>query len=378
MKTNFVGLGLAACSATACFSPESAAEDGETGSASSTGSDATGSPTGTPSSTEPTTSGEPTDGSEPSTGSSSGDAPTTTSIDCIADVDCDRMLCIDGARAPCWDAKDPDASCAESFSDRPYCDPDTGACVPCTAKTGCAGSTPICDQAVGCVACTEHAQCPESACHLGGPDGGSCFDVADVVDVESPAALAMHLAEIGPGEQRVLRLESETYDVASVDLGPSGREIAILGTGASVLDGSAGLSAGAYVYYSRVEFSSDEVMFFIQNEGSELWFDDSLYLRTMSLDGEAHVRRSSIRTDEGSPLGFFALRAGVVDRFTSRTARSGPPHKMVCTRMGRSTSGIRPSLAFRLRSRATHLRARSATASSSAVPPRRSKPSAMV
>jgi hypothetical protein len=309
MNTNFVALGLAACSATGCFSPESAPQDGETDPAASTGNEPTSSSTtNTSGSTDLATSLEPGTSSEGSAGPSGTE--TTTAVTCTDALDCDGMVCIDGTCEPCSRATVPDAACTEAFPDRPYCDPDLGTCVPCTEQTKCPDGAPVCDPQVGCAGCTEHAHCPESACHLGGPDEGSCFEVADVVDVESPAALAGHLAEIGPGEQRVLRLESATYDVAGVDLGPSGREIAILGTGATILDGTAGLSSGSYVYYSRVEFSSDGVMFFIQNEGSELWFDDSVYLSTMSLDGEAHVRRSSIRTDEGSPLGFFAVRAG--------------------------------------------------------------------
>ncbi|PRQ03828.1 hypothetical protein ENSA5_11970 [Enhygromyxa salina] len=110
-----------------------------------------------------------------------GDAACVGPADCTDDAApfCDPNT---GACVGCDGTDDPDGACAEFDPQLPVCLAD--ACVACTEAKAqlCVGLTPVCDpQSHACVGCSAHDQCPDSACHLA---VGSCFDPAAVVHVD--------------------------------------------------------------------------------------------------------------------------------------------------------------------------------------------------
>jgi hypothetical protein len=105
---------------------------------------------------------------------------------CVMDEDCtnpDAPFCGDqGTCVDCGGTTDPNAACMSADPGMPVC--SEGACVQCSAQepSACMGVTPICDEGTNaCVGCSEHAQCPNSACNL---ELGNCMDVANVVHVD--------------------------------------------------------------------------------------------------------------------------------------------------------------------------------------------------
>src|SRR5690606_2045613 len=73
---------------------------------------------------------------------------------------------------------EPDLACTEADSETPVC--LDGSCVQCAEgkEQACGGETPICDLGAGeCVGCSDHGQCPESACNFA---VGNCIDPSQV------------------------------------------------------------------------------------------------------------------------------------------------------------------------------------------------------
>ena len=119
------------------------------------------------------------------TGDGDGDGDTEES--CMVDEDCVDALVpfcdVDsGECVSCDQTAEPDMSCTNLDPAAPVCEGTT--CVQCTADNdaSCVETTPICDVATNmCVGCSEHAQCPESACNF---ELGNCMDPATVVHVD--------------------------------------------------------------------------------------------------------------------------------------------------------------------------------------------------
>jgi hypothetical protein len=130
-----------------------------------------------------------TQGSDTTTGDPSA---TTTSdpADCMSADDCDdatAAFCTDeGTCVSCDEMPEPDAACTSVDAAHPVC--IAGACVECSnaQATACTGTTPLCGPDNTCTGCTEHTQCPQSACHLDGPQQGACFETSDVVAHSAP------------------------------------------------------------------------------------------------------------------------------------------------------------------------------------------------
>ena len=134
-----------------------------------------------------------TDG--PSTMTGTGDTGPTTDTDpgttgpmgCTEDADCGtgdplEAFCVDDVCTHCGMKDDGDAACAEIYPASPVCVGES--CEQCTAAndTACMGDTPVCDEAtMTCVGCTDHAQCPETACDL---STGACIE-GPVVHVDA-------------------------------------------------------------------------------------------------------------------------------------------------------------------------------------------------
>ncbi|MCA9709476.1 MAG: hypothetical protein KDK70_26785, partial [Myxococcales bacterium] len=133
-------------------------------------------------------------GTDPS-GSSTAEPGCTANGDC---QDPSTPFCGPlGECVGCEGTSDPDGACAGLDAQVPVC--ADGACVQCTADRlgACGGQTPVCGSDSQCVACTEHTECPMSACHLDGVDVGACFDPAQVVMIANTAELSDALATVG-------------------------------------------------------------------------------------------------------------------------------------------------------------------------------------
>ncbi|MEM6296245.1 MAG: hypothetical protein AAGA54_33545 [Myxococcota bacterium] len=296
-----------------CFSPDgeiTPSTDGNDGPGSSSGaametvSPGTGSASGM-SSADASTSASTTAG--PVTGDPTSDTDTTTSPDtfgeteapaCEGPGDCDAGVCVEGACVPCTDADDPDAACAARNADTPSCG-DDGLCVACTPSS-CGGNTPACDPTAGCVACTEHSQCPDSACHLGGPDQGSCFDVNDVVEVSDTSELVDEMANLTSGTTLAIHLLPGNYQEMPTVFVPEGAEVAWIGAPDTTLSGgftnllAQGSGSLLYVYQVNFENGPGRAL-----RVGDAWVDRVSvegFTAALVVDfGETRVRRSKFR-----------------------------------------------------------------------------------
>lgn len=238
------------------------------------------------------------------------ESSSTTSPDpeCVSDGECldpARPFCDPrGACVTCEGTSDPHGVCAGLDAQRPVC--SDGACVQCTAELvgACVGMTPVCDAANECVACTEHSQCPQSACHLGGEERGACFDVGDVVMVANAAELTAALSGLELEERAVLVLAPGMYPVRVV-VGME-TEVAILGLDDTTITGDGSLNAvevvgNSIAYFQGVTISN------LGNDGlscstSEAWLDDVTVRNTqigvqLSSGCVATMRRSAVRSN---------------------------------------------------------------------------------
>lgn len=251
------------------------------------------------------------------------DSSEGSSVDCRNAQECvTGEVCLEARCASCTDADDPDAACGGAYPELGLCG-SAGRCVACDDGS-CSADTPVCDPLVGCVACTEHVHCPDSACHLGGPDAGTCFSTDDVVEVQTPGAFAELLDAVGPGEDRVFVLGAATYtfpmgfdvDVYDID---GQREIAFIGNGATILRGNVGANHGflfgepdeSQVYLFNLDWDGVSPRFSpgfpILEVGpdAELWMDDVTARACLLMnDGTAHLRRSNLLEGVGTPFGF--------------------------------------------------------------------------
>ena len=238
--------------------------------------------TGPTSSTAPSTS-DATMGPGPGSDTETETAGETTEGDgCEGDGDCTDAgapFCdAAGMCVACDGMPDPDAACAGADAAAPVC--NAGSCVQCTAGNAgaCDGQTPVCDDSANtCRGCTEHAECPDSACHLDGGDVGACFAAGDVQNIANATALETALSGLGADDQAVLVLAAGTYGT-SVDISSSA-EVAILGSGSTVIAGDGGLNAVELIGTSITYFSGVEVANISGNgvscSGTAIWLDDS-------------------------------------------------------------------------------------------------------
>lgn len=244
---------------------------------------------------------------DPDTGSSTDEPTTTGPSGCMSDEECteaEAPFCDpDGNCVACDGMPEPDAACEGADPQAPVC--EAGACVQCTEANpaACEGATPICGGGNTCEGCTEHAQCPESACHLDGADAGACFDASDVVNVANTGELTAALSGLGAEDDLVVRLGAGTYGV-TVDVGVA--EVALLGSGDPVLSGDGSRAVDVFgdglLYLANVEVvngSGDG----LSCSGSAVWLDDAEVRNNaqvgLDVSGgcEAHLRRTVVRAN---------------------------------------------------------------------------------
>lgn len=244
-------LSLGSCLLVGCFSPS-----GSAGSGQPTGTDTTG-PTGdsepTLSAPSTTTDGPPTSTSGDPTGeTTTGDptiGPSTTSVTATTHDDCgvcpeSTPFCGSGGQCiGCTGLAAEGTSCADLDPTKPFCDggggcvgcnaenpcadgvchPDLGVCVECFTAGDCPEKAACDEQTHTCSTCSEHSDCPGSACELDksicfpedsaqwyvGPAGQCgakscefgqpCCDLADAMNLLTASPATHHIIHLAPG-----------------------------------------------------------------------------------------------------------------------------------------------------------------------------------
>jgi len=299
-----------------CPAPCGAGETG--GGCGETSSAATTSPTDATATSPPDTSATTSvDSSESAAADSSSTGPTG----CVEDRECDAAtpFCAMGACVPCSQLREPDAGCAGLDPDRPLCIDD--ACVQCSDRdtTVCTGTVPICDvETHTCIGCTQHEQCPASACQFA---DGSCLPEDRVFHVDGDAAdcagadgseaapfctIAAALAGVGPAGRATLRIAATALPYLEPVAIGGDRIVALVpwSDASPVLD-SAGVGStltvdGATVYVWRVRFEGSGQAPAITLTDARGWIDRTVVVLN---DG------GGIRVDQGAEL---HLRNGVI------------------------------------------------------------------
>ncbi len=263
----------------------------------------------------------------------------------------------------CYDFE-PASTCS---GNTPVCDADAGRCEcessaapTCTngttanqcvdgawADSACTGNTPACVTGLGCQPCTEHSQCPSSACHLAGSKKGSCFATNTVVNVNSAATFLNAINATSDGGESVIKLSAGTYTLTA-GFGPEG-ETAIIGQSGVTLvdnmpfpgDARAGLlGSQGITYYAKFELTntSADHAGVTPATGSVMWLDDvkirGQYNAVYS-NGECHLRRTTISNYAGS--GVTAVYGGSVFLENSTV---GPASASGTTGVGAYSGGV--------------------------------------
>ena len=291
------------CDSEDCDDTEGAGSDTGVTSAMTTMSPTSGSDTGG------TTMGStgPGDGS-----TAAMDSTGETSAGCGGDDECTDAaapFCVEGACSPCSATDDPVAACQGLDATTPLCIGDV--CVACSEQpTDCTGTTPICDDDSGaCLPCTEHGQCPDSACHA---FEGSCLDPTNVLYVNNgvPAGgdgsmdmpfstLADAIAAVPGGAEGTIRVDETIMTYSEALLVDGDKVIAILGLGGGVPELRSPINAPALSVSSATTYVES-----FSVRGNDI--ADSVTV----VDGGLDIRRSIIAfNDDG--VGVDAMGADV-------------------------------------------------------------------
>ncbi|HET6582117.1 MAG TPA: hypothetical protein VFG69_01695, partial [Nannocystaceae bacterium] len=238
--------------------------------------------------------GETSATSAPTSAGSDGTASDTGLPSCDPECPADAPYCIAAQCTSCTDAGG-DEFCAGLDPAQPQCHPTWGSCAACVVdgSPACEPDASFCDDAYACGGCTEHSQCPDSACDL---EMGRCMDDAPQLWVdndpceadpmgtkESPyCTLADALAVVGPGDTTaVIHIAPGVpyaEGLAWSDCA-SNRRLAILGTGSldTVLQASPNvvdLRCANALYVSKVRLNTGS-MAGVYCQDAAIWIDDS-------------------------------------------------------------------------------------------------------
>ncbi|MBC8068767.1 MAG: right-handed parallel beta-helix repeat-containing protein [Deltaproteobacteria bacterium] len=278
----------------------------------------------------------PADTTADSSSSSTTSEPYVCNEEGQLDEDCEAL---DPARPYCFEsscvgctAAEGDAFCGTFDAQVPFCNAETDRCESC-ANAGadfCGGTSPICTADGACSPCTDHAECPDSACHIASDDPlvGECFDNSNVIWVDRSAicpglgtelspscSLAQALVGITPGESWVVHAQGGTpYDEHVI---ADGVTVAILGSGVPQLTGEPGLNDASLsivsgtVYLQGVRVRDNLQSHGIACGGGTLWMDQSevrgndeygIYLTSPC---EITVRRAGVHSNAGGGIRQF-------------------------------------------------------------------------
>jgi hypothetical protein len=229
---------------------------------------------------------ETTEATETTAGSSEDTVPA----DCMGDgldeaCPATAPYCVEGT---CSDCNDAGAEfCSGIDSQVPECHPGSGLCVGCVGNSGC--DVGVCGDAYACVECTQHSDCPGSACDL---RIGQCLADANEAWVEptgctppgfgtedSPyCAFADALANIDEGENWVVHVRSSAPITEGIDLqGVADRTLVLLGEDRPSLDGgptAIAVGTRSAIFVDGVRIIDSEQAGATCIGQSVLWFSD--------------------------------------------------------------------------------------------------------
>lgn len=295
------------------------------GSSGATVTDSTTSPTTTPTSTTtPGTSLETTETTVPATATETGSSSATDSdgtsttgtmtatssttgeAKCdpgqeIADPDCNapgEPYCVGlGVCGPCGDLAGIGKSCSDIDPAKTVCDAMSGLCAECTKDdtSACPDNLPGCSYDGQCAKCTEHRECPETACDI---EEGLCFPTDSVIYVKNDLAACtggngtmakpycnfqVALPMIMPGKKTTIKVipggMSTMFPLALVEAGyilavlSSDKQIPTL-DGKGNADSMIEVSTNSRVYVSKLRFQFSGSPSVLQCTGGILYLDD--------------------------------------------------------------------------------------------------------
>jgi hypothetical protein len=271
-----------------------------------------------------TTTGESTGGS-----GESGPLPDCVGEGMVAECPAEAPYCASGTCSDCTGAGGSEY-CAGVDAAKPVCHEGIAACVQCDEgdASACTGETFACDiSRFECGGCTEHAQCPDSACDIA---NGVCLSGINEYWVDAGQDCMMSfgtesepyctLAEaLGTGNPRlptvihVLAGPDITDSVISTNQAQP-RTIAILGEGNVRITASPGISvaSGSTIYAAGVDLRGSTSNGISCSAGGAVWLDDSRIGDTVAAavsasSCEVRIRRSQI---VGNPGGGIDITTG--------------------------------------------------------------------
>ncbi len=258
----------------------------------------------------------PSSSSSSSSDDDSTDATAETGNDCMPACTDAAPYCIDAQCVSCVDAGG-DAFCETLDAAQPECHPGSGLCVACYAEpsSACVAPDEFCDDTFACGGCTEHAQCPDSACDL---ENGRCMEDPTELWVdnqtcsepamgteESPyCTIAEALDAIGASDiQSIVHIAGGmTYgEPIAWNECASDRTLAVIGYGGPpVIQGdpnAADVTCGNTLYLSKVRLITGQVAG-AHCDAANLWVDDSVLVNNemgvQAVGCRVHVRRTQV------------------------------------------------------------------------------------
>ena len=221
MHARTLTLPCLACILAACTGDDAPASSDSTSAADTSGSgtseSATESTTATTGPTSTTMTGSATESMTGSTMTTTvGTSTTTGPVGCSDSDECtdpSAPVCVNDNCVPCTSDEQCEAKDAAAPACRTEVGDGMGQCVQCTAANplACDGDTPVCDDAAGgCVGCSFHEQCPDSACEIA---TGACFDTACVQEVDADGGQDFTTIESAISDECVVIVHERNSDV---------------------------------------------------------------------------------------------------------------------------------------------------------------------
>jgi hypothetical protein len=217
-----------------------------------------------------------------------------------ADADPSTPYCAAGRCVSCLDGGGDDYCAGSIAAETPACDAAAGSCVACdeVARSVCGGISPVCGDTGACVACTEHAECPDTACHLSDNDPlvGACFEPSEVIWVDTTAicpglgtemspscSLNGTLGSLPDGAVNVIKLVAPPAPIQVRATASGAFTVAIVGVeGVPVLSGDPTSAGGALVvggsalaYVHNLRLNGNPLSHGLTCTGAEVWLTDS-------------------------------------------------------------------------------------------------------
>lgn len=278
--------------------------------------------TGTMSGTESNT-GETETGPNPTTG--------TVEPECDENKACEAgKFCVDEVCVTC-DQADANA-CGDADPNAPVC--AEGACVECSADVHdlCTGTKPVCvDNA--CSACTQHSECPDSACNF---ETGGCFDAQYVLYVDRTATcdgalgtMEAPFCKIGDAFPAMMMGDVAVGWTIKIKAGNYIEEPLVVPDGALVTftrwgDGAVKLRApddagdtltianASTVYLDRIEFKSNPDFNGVVCTSAKVYADDVLFTANRkqgyeSTDCDTQINRSVVFDNDSGGLASYGV-----------------------------------------------------------------------